>query len=228
MKTLSQGLFIVIDGTDGSGKATTTKLLKEKLVNEGYDVESISFPQYGSKSAGPVELYLKGDIAPLEEFDPYQASAFYAVDRSFARFKINEWLDAGKVVISDRYVAANAGHQGGKISDPNERARFLDWLYDFEYERLKVVRPDINIILYCPFEIAQKRKLAQTQNPDIHERDTEHLKNAAASYLWLAQEKAGEFILIETCSVGRELSKEEVTDRVWQILYPFIKSLHRN
>ena len=124
-----RGKFIVIDGTDGSGKATQTELLASKLRRSGLDVAIADFPQYNSKSAGLVEEYLSGKYGSPDEVGPYRASIFYAADRYDASFVIREWLKQGKIVISNRYVTANMGHQGGKISNPLEKKHFFDWLY---------------------------------------------------------------------------------------------------
>ncbi len=109
------GKFIVIEGLDGSGKSTQSKLLTQYLRKEGYKVEKIDFPQHGEKSAGLVDEYLNGKYGSSEEVGPYRASVFYACDRYDASFKIRKWLKEGKIVVSDRYVASNVGHQGGKI-----------------------------------------------------------------------------------------------------------------
>ncbi|HDH07740.1 MAG TPA: thymidylate kinase, partial [Candidatus Moranbacteria bacterium] len=142
------GKFIVIDGTDGSGKATQTKLLVERLKNDGHDVEIADFPQYGKKSAGLIEKYLNGKYGSAEEVGPYRASIFYACDRYDASFKIRKAVEEGKIVISNRYVTANMGHQGGKIKDPEERKKYFNWLYNLEYETFSIPRPDLNIILH--------------------------------------------------------------------------------
>ncbi|MBI4778894.1 deoxynucleoside kinase, partial [Candidatus Falkowbacteria bacterium] len=144
----NQGKFIVIDGTDGSGKATQTQLLAQRLERVGLNVAIADFPQYNTKSAGPVEEYLSGKYGSPEEVGPYQASIFYACDRYDASFKIKTWLAEGKIVISNRYVTANMGHQGGKISNLLEKKHFFDWLYQLEYEIFNIPRPDLNIILH--------------------------------------------------------------------------------
>ena len=145
---MNQGKLIVIDGTDGCGKHTQTLLLKENLENKGYLVKTIDFPQYGLKSAGPTEEYLNGKYGSSEDVDAYQASVLYAVDRFDASFKIKKWLREGKFVICDRYVSANMGHQAGKIEDLEEREKFLDWLFNLEFNIFKIPKPDINIFLY--------------------------------------------------------------------------------
>ena len=107
-----KGKLIVLCGTDGSGKATQAELLAERLKKEGHDVEVVDFPNYGEKSAALVEMYLNGDFGTAEEVGPYRASVFYAVDRYASSKKMKKWLDEGKIIVSNRYVSANIGHQG--------------------------------------------------------------------------------------------------------------------
>jgi dTMP kinase len=190
-----KGKLIVIDGTDGTGKHTQTMLLKENLEKEGYFVETIDFPQYGTKSAGPTEDYLNGKYGSANEVTPYQASILYAVDRFAASFKIKEWLNQGKIVLSDRYVSANMGHQAGKIEDLKEKDKFLDWLFDLEFNIFNIPKPDLNILLYLDVDLA--RNLAQKNDSgkftndvkknDIHEKDPEHMKKALESFLYVAE-----------------------------------------
>ena len=124
---MTRGTFIMLEGTDGSGKGTQTERLVKRLIDEGYVVEQISFPQYGEKSATMVEAYLNGEHGTAEEVGPYKASIFYAVDGFSASNQIRNWLLEGKIVIANRYVASNMGHQGGKIKCPEERKKYFDW-----------------------------------------------------------------------------------------------------
>ena len=110
-----KGRFFVLEGMDGSGKATQTKLLAEVLKNKGYQVEKIDFPQYSKASAGLIENYLKGMYGSAKDVGPYRASIFYACDRYDMSFQIKKWLQEGKIIIADRYIASNIGHQGGKL-----------------------------------------------------------------------------------------------------------------
>ena len=156
MTTTNQGKFIIIDGTDGSGKATQTKLLVERLKNEKHQVEMIDFPQYGQKSAGLVEEYLNGKYGSAQEVGPYRASIFYACDRYAASGQIKKWLTDGKIIICNRYVSSNMGHQAGKIADLKERDKFLEWLFELEYNLFGIPKPDVNILLFMPPEIGQE------------------------------------------------------------------------
>lgn len=219
-----RGRFIVIDGIDGSGKATQTKLLLEELRINGYQAEEVDFPQYGTKSAGIIEEYLNGKYGQL---DPRAASIFYAIDRFDASFKIRAWLNEGRVVVSNRYVTANAGHQGGKISDAHDRLKFFRWLNDLEYNIFNVPKPDLNIILHVPAKLAQKmvdlkakhqRAYANHANKkrDLHESDLEHLKNAERVFMEIVQ-LFPNTKMVECAEGGRMLSPEEVHNKVWEL-----------
>ncbi len=126
--TSAVGKFIVIEGTDGSGKGTQTKLLTEKLAQMRVPFEMTDFPQYGKPSAFFAEKYLRGEYGTAEEVGAYRGSLFYALDRYDKSFDIRKWLAEGKTVISNRYVSANMGHQAGKIKNRAAREKFLKWL----------------------------------------------------------------------------------------------------
>lgn len=219
---MKKGRFIVIDGTDGSGKGTQTKLLVDSLKDQGFDVEMADFPQYGQKSAGMVEEYLNGKYG--SQVDAYVASVMYALDRFDASFKIREWLDKGKIVVSNRYVTANAGHQGGKIDSKSERIKFFKWLDNLEYNIFKIPKPDLNLILHIPAATAQKlvdkkpkeaRAYAKGKNKkrDIHEKDLNHLKRAEMVFLQIVK-LFPNTELVECVEKGRLLSPEEVHHKI--------------
>lgn len=244
-----KGNLIVIDGTDGSGKATQTKLLVERLKNEGYPVEYIDFPQYGKKSAALVEEYLNGKFGSAEDVGPYPASIFYACDRYAASFDIKRWLIEGKIVVLNRYVSSNMGHQAGKIKNPKERDKFLDWLDELEYGLFKVPKPDLTLLLYVPPKIGQKnvdqkpqtaiglynqddyqekvyaqkatREYIEITNSmggkskeDIHEKDLEHLKNAAKAYEYVAKKYS--WTVINCVKDEKLLTREEIHRLIWE------------
>lgn len=218
-----KGKFIVIDGVDGSGKSTQRELLVNTLKNEAYQVEEIRFPQYGSKSVGAVEEYLAGKYGML---DPYIASVFYAIDRFDASFKINSWLSQGKVVIADRYVTANAGHQGGKIESRPDRIKYFKWLNEFEYNLLGIPKPDLNVILHVPVKVSLKliknrpdKKLEHLKDKkkDIHERDVKHLANAEKVFLEIS-ELFPNTRVVECFEHEKLLSPVEVHNKVWNLV----------
>ena len=216
------GKFIVIDGTDGSGKTTQLKILEDKLKTLGLDVETADFPQYGQKSAGAVEEYLSGKYGNADEVGPHRASIFYAIDRYDASFKIREWLKAGKVVLCNRYVAANMAHQGGKIENGIERKIYFNWLDDLEFNIFNIPRPDLVLILHMPAaeaqklaisEVAQSRKTYNKGQKDIHEKDLNHLLNAEKVYLEIAANFSN-FELIECATKNKILNPEEIAVKV--------------
>jgi len=225
------GKLIAIDGTDGSGKTTQTKLLIERLKKEGHDVAMTDFPQYGKKSAGMVENYLNGVYGGPKDVNPHAASMFYAVDRYDASFEIKKYLEEGKIVVSNRYTTANIGHQGGKFKNDEQRQEYFRWLFDLEYKLLEIPEPDANIILYVPTETAQKlvdkkghRDYVGGHKRDIHEADLDHLKDACNSYL-LAAKTLPNFELID-CSTpdGQGIqTKENIHELIWKTVSKMIQ-----
>jgi len=222
----TRGKFIVIDGTDGSGKATQTQLLVERLSAAGYGVVMADFPQYGKRSAGLVEQYLNGTYGNAEEVGPYRASIFYAVDRYDASFQIRRWLIEGKIVISNRYVTANMAHQGGKIKDRQKRREYFKWLFQLEYGLFNIPRPDLNIILHVDAAIAQKlvdkkgiRSYLKGEKRDIHEADINHLREAEKVYLEIAR-SFSDCELVECTAAGRIMPRQKINDLIWESLRP--------
>ena len=186
------GKLFVIDGTDGSGKQTQLKKLKERLNKEGIDYKTVSFPNYDSPSSSLVKMYLSGEFGEnAKEISPYIASTFYAADR-YATFKtgLEEYYNNGGIILADRYTTANMVHQAGKIKDEKEREKFLDWLWDFEFNLYGLPIPTEAFFLNMPPEYALKliknrnNKFTHEQAKDIHERDKSHITdsyNAACS-----------------------------------------------
>lgn len=214
------GKFIVIDGTDGSGKTTQLNLLKSQLEKIGHVVELADFPQYNTKSAGPVEEYLSGKYGKAGDINAYQASVFYAVDRFDARDRLRGWLREGKIVLSNRYTSANMGHQGAKIANPLERRVFFNWLADLEYKIFEIPRPDLTIILHLDPIIAQQRAKDRAREDwagkaqDIHEDNIEHLKRAAEVYEDIAR-SFPDFQMISCAQNNHPLDREEISLLVW-------------
>lgn len=213
--------FIVIDGTDWSGKWTQTKLLVERLKQNWYDVEMADFPQYWQRSAAMIEDYLNWKFGSADEVWPYRASVLYAIDRYEASFRIKKRLEEWKIVISNRYVSSNMWHQAGKIHDPIERDKFLERLDSFEYGLFGIPRPDMNILLYMPTEIWQQlvdqkwaRDYVWWQKRDIHEADLNHLKNAAEAYKYVAQKYNR--TVIDSAPNWKLKTIQEISDILWE------------
>ena len=232
LKNNYKGKFIALEGIDGSGKSTQLKLLAGRLKKERYKTAFIDFPQYGKKSAGLVEEYLNAKYGTSKEVGPYRASIFYACDRFDASFQIRDWLKQGKIVITDRYVGSNIGHQGGKIKDKKERNKFLKWLYELEYSIFNIPKPDFSFIFKVPpliarglsgkitdkIKKAKKKIYLGRKKRDIHEKDLKHLSDTEKSYLEIARQFPKDFKIIECFRKGKLLSPKIIHDDVWKIV----------
>jgi len=223
------GAFIFIEGTDGSGKATQTGLLVERLKAEGRRVAIVDFPRYAQPSAYFIEKYLNGGYGSIAEIGPEKASLFYALDRFDASAEVRSWLQDGAVVIANRYVASNMGHQGAKIKDGAERQRFFAWVHDVEYRLLGIPKPNMNVFLYVPSEIAyglidQKgdRAYLKGGKRDMHEGDREHLQKAEATYREMVRMFPEDFLTIECAPAGVLLSPEDIAGRIWESVQKFL------
>lgn len=215
------GKLIVIEGLDGSGKATQSAMLKEKLEKNGARVMKVSFPDYESNSSALVKMYLGGEFGNSPDaVNPYAASSFYAVDRfaSYAKNWKEFYLDGG-IVIADRYTTSNAVHQCAKL--PEEQwSDFIDWLFTYEYKLLGIPEPVQTIYLRVATEVSQKlmneRYKGDSSKKDIHEKNLEYLNSAqkAADY---CTEKLG-WDVVDCVKNGNMRSIEDISDEIMKIL----------
>ena len=217
------GKLFVIDGTDGSGKQTQFQKLQERLDKEGIEYKTVSFPNYDSPSSSLVKMYLSGEFGKnAKDVSPYIASTFYAADR-YATYKkdLEEYYNNGGLILADRYTTANMVHQAGKISDEKEREKFLDWLWDFEFNLYGLPVPTEAFFLNMPPEYAfklmenRKNKFTHEDKKDIHERDKNHIidsYNAACSlvdkYNWYEVKCVKEDKLRTIEDIHEEIYKE--------------------
>ena len=190
------GKLIVIEGTDGSGKSTQFRMMSQRLEKENVSFRHIVFPRYQEESSALIRMYLGGQFGSKPaDVNAYAASSFYAVDR-YASYKMDwgQWYEEGGLVLSDRYTTSNAVHQTSKEPE-DKQAAFLHWLYDFEYDKLKLPRPDLTIYLDVPTDFTEKmlrsREASTNTTADIHEQDMTYLatcretgRKAAQYYGW--------------------------------------------
>lgn len=228
---MAAGKFIAFEGIDGSGKDTQLALLSAALSERGAAFKTIAFPRHGHPAGFFVDKYLQPDhpYGTPKEVGPWRASFFYALDRYDASFEIRSWLAAGYLVVADRYLTSNIGHQGGKIADDREREKYVNWLYDLEYRICGIPRPDLHILFLLPADIAmarierkKPRLYLGNSKKDAHEADRKHLEGALEAYRWIARREPERFRVVECVEAGRELTPEEVHAAVLAILEPFL------
>lgn len=189
------GKIFVIDGTDGSGKQTQLEKLIEEFEKEDIPYAKYSFPRYDSPSSSLVKMYLGGEFGEdAQAISPYVASMFFSVDR-YACYKqeMEKAISDGKVILLDRYTTANMVHQAGKISELQERDKFLDWLYDLEFNIMGLPLPTEVFFLDMPIEKSEElmknrpNKITHESQKDIHEKNKEHLKAAYNAGIYVAK-----------------------------------------
>lgn len=212
--------LIVIEGLDGSGKATQAKRLTEALVEKGIPVREVSFPDYGSDSSALVRMYLSGQFGTdPQDVNAYAASSFFAVDR-FASYKKDWCRDYARgVVIADRYTTSNAVHQCSKL--PKEQwDDFLNWLFDFEYKKLGIPAPDRVIYLNVDPAVSQALMTARysgdENKKDIHERDIAYLRHSREAAAYCAEKLGWE--TVDCCRDGQMRSIEDIHKDVMKLL----------
>lgn len=225
---MKKGKIIVIDGTDGSGKATQAKLLYQKLKKSKIPTEVLDFPQYQTFFGKLVSKYLKNQFGKIS---PYLASVLYAVNRLEFRDKINLWLKQGKIIILNRYVSSNQIHQAAHIDNRKERKNFVKWIGQMEYEVMGMPKPDLVLFLNMPTEFsfklilkkdAKARAYIEGAKRDMLESDYTHQQQALkqsfemlnSHYKW---EK------IDCVQNGKLLIKQTISDQIWQQVSKLIK-----
>ena len=215
------GKLIVIEGTDGSGKSTQFRLLTSRLEQEQVAFQKLVFPRYSEPSSALIRMYLGGEFGTSpNSVNAYAASTFYAVDR-YASYKMDwgQWYENGGLVVSDRYTTSNAVHQASK--EPEEkREAFLAWLYDLEYGKLGLPRPDLILYLDVPTDFTEtmmrRREQDTHTHADIHEQDLAYLascrqsgKAAAEFYGWK---------VIQCVKDGAMRSIEDIHEEIYRLV----------
>lgn len=221
---MMKGKIIVIEGTDCSGKQTQTEILKKRLLDEGYNVATFSFPNYNSPTGkiigGP---YLgKSYICDgwFEEgagnVNPKVAALYYAADRLYNIDTIMEKYNQGYIVILDRYVYSNIAHQGGRIEDDIKRFEMYKWLDKLEFDLIGLPKADIGIFLHVPYKVANELKKNREEEPDQLERDEKYLINGEKAYFEMAS--LYNFSVIECSLNDKILPIDDISDKIYNII----------
>lgn len=225
---MSKGKLITIEAGDGSGKATQTKALYDRLLAEGYQVLKVEYPDYQSESSALVRMYLGGEFGQqAENVSAYGASAFFAVDR-YASYllKWRQAYESGWIILADRYTTSNMVHQAVKLKDSAEREEFLTWLWDFEFGRLQLPVPDRVVYLDMPPEISDRlinSRAAKdsSRKKDIHEKDTSYLHHCHRAYNEVA-EKYG-WVKISCAQQGNLRTVQDIHEDVYQAVKEILR-----
>ncbi len=227
-----KGKLIVIDGSDGSGKATQVELLTKHLKDEGRVVKIIDFPEYYKNFFGKfIGHCLSEQYYNWLNIHPKIASMAYAADRWESSEEVKNWLKKGYVVLANRYASANQIHQGGKIKSAKKRKDFILWLDQMEYGVFKIPRPDVTFYLDVPTKISLKlmeernnkqKRAYLKKKKDVHENDTSFLVNSRKSALWLSKNLKN-FLKI-SCAKGNELrSREDIHNEIYEKVKKVLK-----
>ena len=219
---MSKGKLIVFEGAcDGIGKSTQLKLLRDRLEKDGEIIVSHHFPTYGTYHGAPVEQYLSGNLGKIEDLSPYFINSLYAVDRACAwHSKLKPLYEEGKVLLFDRYTTSSLIYQAAKIKDIEERKKFLDYVEDYEYNKLGIQKPDRVIFLYAPFDMVTEMRKNRVPNDgivnDLHERDIEFMKEAYDNAMFVANYLSWDMI---RCNDGDKLrSREDIHNEIYSLV----------
>ncbi len=189
--------FVVIEGLDGSGKSTQLKLLREYLEKEGVSYKYLHFPRLEEGVYGElIARFLRGEMGPNDQVDPYLVALIFAGDRAEASSMIRKWMEEGYFVIVDRYVYSNIAFQCAKLSGAEERILLRDWILDFEFAHNELPKPDLNLFLHVPIEFTrqqlEKARAGEDRSylkgeRDIHEEDLGFQEKVMKEYIALQQ-----------------------------------------
>lgn len=218
-----KGKLIVIEGGDGSGKTTQTKLLVDYLKHKGQKVKLIEFPRYYTSFHGDiVARFQRGEFGTIDNVSPYLISLAYALDRLSMRDEINDFLKKGYYLIANRYVTSSIAHQAAKVTD-SEKEKFINWLDELEYRVHKMPREDLVIYLHVPWKIGQELSCGKTDKAylngarDISEEDKKHMEESEKMYLYLLNHKKN-WMKIECFEKGKMREKEEIQREIQNLL----------
>ena len=219
---MNKGKIIVIEGSsDGIGKSTQLGLLKEHLTKEGYEVVNHHFPSYHTYHGVPVEKYLQGEYGKVSELSPYFINSLYAQDRAITwKTELEPLYNEGKIILLDRYTTSSLIYQSAVIEDIEERKAFIDYVTDFEYNKLGIQKPDKVIFLTAPFDLVQSMRRARQNNDgvqnDIHERDMPFLKKVYDNALFVADYLS--FDIVECSTNDKMESPSEIHNKVYRLV----------
>ncbi|NYZ80174.1 dTMP kinase [Candidatus Micrarchaeota archaeon] len=214
-------MFIVIEGTDSSGKKTQTELLINRLKNAGKDVEKVDFPAYETPFGEMVARYLRGEFGSLKTVAPEVANLLYTIDRYQFRDKMVEKLKKGKILVANRYLESNIAFQGAKF-EGDEKRRFIQWIKECES---RLPQSDVVVFLDMPIDAAaslmdkrEKKDYLKGKGKDIHEEDKKYQERVRETYL--EEGRANGWVIVNCAekksNVWRVKSIEDIHAEIWE------------
>jgi len=227
-----KGLLIAFEGSDGSGKATQSKILVQHLNKLGYKTETLSFPVYTSRYGKKIAAFLRGDYGTINQVSPYYIAKLFADDRKSHKKQIIMALSKGKIVILDRYVSSNL-FQAAKMKSKKERSKFISWLYSLEYKKNKMPKEDMTFYLSLPVSVSQKliakkkkRSHLKGIKVDIQEKDIAFQK--AVEKVYLKQIKISKhWKKIDCTKKGKLMSKKHISNNIFNAIAPLLKNIKK-
>jgi dTMP kinase len=228
MNSIKRMKLFVIEGVDGAGKSTQTRLLKEYLSQKGYNCECMHFPRTDAPYFGElIARFLRGEFGSLNDVDPYLVAMLYAGDRKDASTLINNWLSEGKIVILDRYTYSNIAYQCAKLSNVSSRKKLMNWILTLEFDHFTIPKPDLNIFLDVPFIFAEnnltKARIGNDRNylngtSDIHEDSMAFQRKVREVYMKVSESDSRLVVADCSDSNGAMLPPSAIFDVIIKII----------
>jgi len=221
MEEIKKGKLIVIEGAcDGMGKTTQYALLRNRLIEDKEDVISHHFPSYHTYHGEPVSRYLNGEMGTPQELSPYFVNSLYAVDRGIVWYtEFKKYFEEGKTILLDRYTTSSIIYQSALIQDIEAKKAFIDYITDFEYNKIGIKVPDKVIFLHAPFDLVTKIRNARKSNDgisnDIHERNLEFMRRVYENAMFVADYLS--WSMVKCNDDDRMLSIDEIHQKVYTL-----------
>lgn len=216
------GKLIVIEGAcDGIGKTTQYEMLCNHLLNDGEKITKHHFPSYNTYQGMPVEKYLSGEFGSPNDTNPYFINSLYAIDRGITwHTNLKKYFDEGNTILLDRYTTSSIIYQSALIDDIEEKKKFIDYIIDFEYNKLGIKEPDSVIFLTAPFDLVTSLRKERSQNEgianDIHEKDLEFMKKVYDNALFVSKYLSWD--IIECSDNNKMRNKEDIHKDIYKLI----------
>ena len=224
---MNKGKIIVLEGSgDGIGKTTQYEKLKSHLKSDGYNIYTHHFPSYNTYQGKPVEKYLSGEYGNPNELSPYFINSLYAIDRAITwKEEMKQNYEKGDIILLDRYNTSSIIYQASTIDNIEERKKFIDYIIDFEYNKLEIGIPDKVIFLHAPFDLTTKLRNERLSNEgiqnDVHESNLDYMKKVYDNAMFVADYLNWEMV---KCNDNDKMkSIEEIHEDVYKRVRKMIK-----